>query len=489
MAAADKSVETQVAGIAVKAVEEPAEVIKAVMVETKKAKREQPKAEEEEEKVKVPQEAKTLGSFMQKNSSFKEESNFLSDLKYSEKKALMELRGKVEEAILKRKLFKKEDRQEKRQEDKKERRQPDGEGEEDNSAAKEKAAEAIDKDISLWGVPLRPSKCPERNNVVLLKFLRAREFKVKEAFEMLQNTLQWRKESAVDSILNEDSLGADFANACYMDGVDREGRPVCYNVHGVFQDEDLYMKAFGTEEKREQFVRWRVQLMEKGIQKLDFKPGSIASFVNIIDLKNSPGPSKKELRLTINQAVELLQNNYPEFVAKNIFINVPFWYYAFNALLSPFLTQRTRSKFVSARSSKVTETLLKYIPAGNIPVCYGGLKRENETEFSADDGRVTELRVKAGSTENVEIPVPEVGTTFIWDLTVLGWEVNYKEEFIPTDERSYTIIIQKGKKMGAQGGPVRNSFKNNEPGKVVISIENTTFKKKKVLFRCKAKSS
>ncbi|XP_038970607.1 patellin-4-like [Phoenix dactylifera] len=226
MALADKSEETQVADIAVKAVEEPAEVIKAVMVETKEAKREQPEAEEEEEKVKVTQEAKTLGAFIQKNSSFKEESNFLSDLKYSEKKALMELGGKVEEAILKSKLFKKEERQEKRQEDKKERRQPDGEGEEDNSAAEEKAAEAVDKDISLWGVPLLPSKCPEGSNVVLLKFLRAREFKVKEAFEMLQNTLQWRKESRIDSILNEDSLGADFTNACYMDGVDREGRAV-----------------------------------------------------------------------------------------------------------------------------------------------------------------------------------------------------------------------------------------------------------------------
>jgi len=42
-----------------------------------------------------------------------------------------------------------------------------------------------------------------------------------------------------------------------------------------------------------------------------------------------------------------------------ILINVPFWYYAFSALFYPFLTQRTKSKFVVARPSKVTETLLK----------------------------------------------------------------------------------------------------------------------------------
>lgn len=75
---------------------------------------------------------------------------------------------------------------------------------------------------------------------------------------------------------------------------------------------------FGNEEKREQFLRWRVQVMEKGIQKLDFKPGGVASLLQINDLKNLPGPSKKELRLATKEAVDLLQDNYPEIVARNV---------------------------------------------------------------------------------------------------------------------------------------------------------------------------
>lgn len=71
----------------------------------------------------------------------------------------------------------------------------------------------------------------------------------------------------------------------------------------------------------------------------------------------------------------------------------------------------------------------------------------------------------------------------IWDLAVLGWEVSYKEEFIPTDEGSYTVIIQKQKKMDSIEGPVRNSFKNNEPGKVVLTIQNQSKKKKRVFYR------
>ncbi|KAG1360768.1 hypothetical protein COCNU_09G002310 [Cocos nucifera] len=40
--------------------------------------------------------------------------------------------------------------------------------------------------------------------------------------------------------------------------------------------------------------------------------------LQITDLKDSPGPSKKELRIAMKQVVQLLQDNYPEFVARNI---------------------------------------------------------------------------------------------------------------------------------------------------------------------------
>lgn len=77
----------------------------------------------------------------------------------------------------------------------------------------------------------------------------------------------------------------------------------------------------------------------------------------------------------------------------------------------------------------------------------------------------------------------------IWDLTVTGWEVNYKEEFVPTDESSYALIVKRQKWMGWQEEPVRNTFKNKEPGKVVITVENGMFKKKRILYRYKIKES
>lgn len=49
----------------------------------------------------------------------------------------------------------------------------------------------------------------------------------------------------------------------------------------------------------------------------------------------------------------------------------------------------------------------RYIGAEEIPVAYGGLQRENDPEFSTQDA-VLEVNIKAGATETVEIPAPEV---------------------------------------------------------------------------------
>ncbi|XP_010460876.1 PREDICTED: patellin-4-like [Camelina sativa] len=493
---------------------------------------------EEEEVKAVEEDESSKPKGVEKSASFKEESDFFADLKDSEKKALGDLKLKLEEAIVDNTLFKtkkketspvkemKEEAVKPEVEKKKEEEAEDKVEEEKKSEAvvvaeeittpkeevktaetkeevkaeeekktedvvvteevkaetveEEEADESVDKDIELWGVPLLPSKGAEATDVILLKFLRARDFKVNEAFEMLKKTLKWRKQHKIDSILGED-FGEELASASYMNGVDRESHPVCYNVHS----EELY-QTFGAEKNREKFLRWRFQLMEKGIQQLNLKPGGVTSLLQIHDLKNAPGVSRKDLWVGIKNVIVTLQDNYPEFVSRNIFINVPFWFYAINAVLSPFLTQRTKSKFVVARPAKVTETLLKYIPAEELPVQYGGFKRDDETAFSNE--AVTEVVVKPGSSETIEILAPETEGTLVWDIAVLGWEVNYKEEFVPTAEGAYTVIVQKVKKIGANEEAIRNSFKNSQAGKIVLTVDNVSNKKKRVLYRYRIKT-
>ncbi|KAE9608633.1 hypothetical protein Lal_00020735 [Lupinus albus] len=338
------------------------------------------------------------------------------------------------------------------------------------------------EEVSIWGIPLLSD---ERSDVILLKFLRARDFKVKEAFTMIKNTIKWRNEFGIDELLEEENLvDDDLDKVVYMHGFDKEGHPVCYNIYGEFQNKEVYKKTFSDEEKREKFLRWRIQFLERSIRKLDFTPGGICTIVQVNDLKNSPGPGKWELRQATKQALQLLQDNYPEFVAKQVFINVPWWYLAVNRMISPFLTQRTKSKFVFAGPSKSAETLLGYIAPEQLPVKYGGLSKDGE--FGITDA-VTEITVRPASKHNVEFPVTE-NYELSWELRVIGWDISYGAEFVPSTEGSYTIIIQKDRKIGSSEEPViSNSYKVGEPGKVVLTIDNQSSKKKKLLYRLKTK--
>lgn len=157
-----------------------------------------------------------------------------------------------------------------------------------------------------------PGEDHEGTDVILLKFLRARDFKVLEAFELLQKTLIWRKEFGTDGIVEED-FGRDLKNVAFLDGSDKQGQPLSYMVYGAFKDKDLYQSMFGCVDS-DKFVRWRVQCIERGIENLNFKDGRINSIVHITDLKASPGPDMKELHSASKKAITLLQDKYPEIV-------------------------------------------------------------------------------------------------------------------------------------------------------------------------------
>ncbi|KAM7254242.1 hypothetical protein ACFE04_031924 [Oxalis oulophora] len=386
------------------------------------------------------------------------------EMRKKQKKALLELRCIIEDAILGNYLLEKPNK---------------------NLLPKEKAR-AIHKlkQITLWGVPLLPSKDHEGTNIILLKFLKVNGYKVHSAFKMIRKTLIWRRENKVDEIIDK-KIDPDLDRIVRLSGTDRKSHPVSYNAYGILPEKDLY-KMFGTEDGFKKFLRWKIQNMEKGIRKLDFKPDGADSIIQITDWKNSSGSGINVLR-PAKKLVSLLHNHYPGIIHKNIVINAPFWSYASHVLSSRLLSQRTMSRVIFVRPSKVTATLLKYIAPENLAVEYGGLKRENDTEFSPED-EAKEFIVKGGTTDYIQIPVSEPGVTMVWDLTVVKWDVSYKEEFIPDDEGSYNVLIQKEKERKKKvGESVRTSFYIHEAGKIVITINNPAMKKRKVYYRYKAK--
>ncbi|KAF8104939.1 hypothetical protein N665_0165s0027 [Sinapis alba] len=343
----------------------------------------------------------------------------------------------------------------------------------------ETAVSVEPEEVSIWGIPLLED---ERSDVILLKFLRARDFKVKEAFTMLKNTVQWRKENNIDELLAEDLQGTEFEKMVFTHGVDKQGHVVIYSSYGEFQNKEI----FSDKEKLNKFLKWRIQFQEKCVRSLDFSPEAKSSFVFVSDFRNAPGLGKRSLWQFIRRAVKQFEDNYPEFVAKELFINVPWWYIPYyktfgNIIISP----RTRSKMVLASPSKSAETIFKYVAPEVVPVKYGGLSKESP--FTVEDG-ATEAVVKSSAKHTIELPASE-GSTLSWELRVLGTDVSYGAQFEPTSESSYTVIVSKNRKIGLTDEPViTDSFKAGEPGKIVITIDNNTFKKKKVIYRSKTQA-
>ncbi|KAL1219884.1 Patellin-3 [Cardamine amara subsp. amara] len=409
--------------------------------------------EAEEEKKEDAEEKK--GIIPKNIGSFKEESSKLSDLSNSEKKSLDELKNLVQDAL------------------------------DNHQFGEAETPEEEEVVVKIWGIPLLKD---DRSDVVLLKFLRARDFKVKDSLAMLKSTIKWRRDFKIDELVDEE-LVDDLDKVVFMHGHDREGHPVCYNVYGEFQNKELYKKTFSDEEKRKHFLRTRIQFLERSIRKLDFSSGGVSTIFQVNDMKNSPGLGKKELRSATKQAVELLQDNYPEFVFKQAFVNVPWWYLVFYTVIGPFMTPRSKSKLVFAGPSRSAETLFKYISPEQVPVQYGGLSVDPcdcNPDFSLDD-LASEITVKPGTKQTVEIIIYEK-CELVWEIRVIGWEVSYKAEFVPEEKDAYTVVVQKPRKMRPSDEPVlTHSFKVNELGKVLLTVDNPTSKKKKLVYRFNVK--
>ncbi|CAN7118514.1 unnamed protein product [Brassica rapa subsp. narinosa] len=304
---------------------------------------------------------------------------------------------------------------------------------------------------SMWGVPLIGGD--DRADVILLKFLRARDFKVGDSLRMLEKCLEWREEFKTEKLTEEDLGFKDLeGRVAYMRGYDKEGHPVCYNAYGVFKEREMYERVFGDEEKINKFLRWRVQVLERGVKLLHFKPGGVNS---------------------------IIQDNYPEMVATKIFINVPWYFSVIYSMFSPFLTHRTKSKFVISKEGNAAETLYKFIRPEDIPVQYGGLSRPTESQ-NGPPKPASEFSIKGGEKVNIQIEGIEGGATISWDIVVGGWDLEYTAEFVPNAEEGYAIVVEKPRRMKASDEAVCNSFTTGEAGKLSISVDNSLSRKKKV---------
>jgi len=169
---------------------------------------------------------------------------------------------------------------------------------------------------------------PDVTDSNLLRFLRARDFNVAKAIDMLQKATLWRKEFGADDIKLENVRLIVEKGLSYTYGMDKLGRPVVVTnlkYHDPKQSTLL--------------LQYHIYFIENLTKKMG---DSLDSFTAIFNLE---GFTTKNVDLThIYNLANVFQNYYPERLGIGFIINAPWFFGALWKIIKPWLDKRTASK-------------------------------------------------------------------------------------------------------------------------------------------------
>ncbi|KAF2761369.1 CRAL/TRIO domain-containing protein [Pseudovirgaria hyperparasitica] len=229
----------------------------------------------------------------------------------------------------------------------------------------------------VWGVHLA-SDNSFQTKLILQKFLRANQNDLSKAKDQLLKTLKWRKEfqplKTIEEVFDKSKFGG-LGYILDLSDVPEDGKAVVtFNLYGAVKDNK---KTFGV---LDEFIRWRVSLMELSLQKLslstattpipDWNTGrdpyqayQVHDYMSVSFLRQDP-----LVKAAVKATVDTFSAYYPETLSRKFFINVPAvmgWMFTAAKML---LSKETVRKFtvLSSGSTLVSEL------GPDVPEQYGG---------------------------------------------------------------------------------------------------------------------
>lgn len=225
----------------------------------------------------------------------------------------------------------------------------------------------------LFGYQLTPTGEYYNKDVadaLLFKFLKANDFELDDAREQLLKTLIWRKNfnplSAAFNEVHDTKFDAIGILTNYADN-DENTKIITWNLYGAGGNPKELFKDL------EKFLRYRVGLMERGVQLLDFTDPNNCFLTQVHDYKGvSFLKIDPDIKKGSKATIQIFQDYYPELLYKKFFTNIPsvlFWVFEFTKKLLPATT--TKKFFISNDCSKIHKQL-----GDSVPKVYGGKGEE-----------------------------------------------------------------------------------------------------------------
>ncbi|KAF4080276.1 hypothetical protein AMELA_G00168590 [Ameiurus melas] len=225
-----------------------------------------------------------------------------------------------------------------------------------------------------WLQETHKGKIPKDQHI--LRFLRARDFNMDKAREILCQSLTWRKQHQVDYLLDTWS-SPQVLHDYYTGGWhhhDRDGRPLYILRLGQMDTKGL-VRALG----EESLLRHVLSINEEGLRRCEENTKvfgrPISCWTCLVDLEGlnmrhlwRPGV-KALLRI-----IEVVEANYPETLGRLLILRAPRVFPVLWTLVSPFIDENTRKKFLiyAGNDYQGPGGLVDYIDKEVIPDFLGG---------------------------------------------------------------------------------------------------------------------
>ncbi|KAJ3308766.1 cytosolic factor, phosphatidylinositol/phosphatidylcholine transfer protein [Boothiomyces sp. JEL0838] len=209
----------------------------------------------------------------------------------------------------------------------------------------------------------------------LLRFLRARQFKLPESKEMWINCEKWKVEFGTNTILEDfDFPEYGLVRQCYprlYHKTDKLGRPVYIERVGVINVSTLW--GITTSERMlrnhvyeyEKLVHYRLKACSEKAER------HLEQSTTILDLKGVQLSSFSSVYGIVSEVSKIAQNYYPEMLGKMYIINAPMLFTAVWSMVKQLLDEVTVKK-INIVGSNYKNALLESIDEQNLPDFLGG---------------------------------------------------------------------------------------------------------------------
>lgn len=210
---------------------------------------------------------------------------------------------------------------------------------------------------------------------LLLRFLRARQFKLPAAVEMFTKSQEWRKSYGTEKILQEfdfpEYLSVRTIYPRIYHKTDKLGRPVYIERVGQVDVKKLWAATTPERMLRNHVYEYE-KLINYRFSACSAKSGRFfEQSTTILDLQGVNLSSFRDVYSLVTQVSSIGQDYYPELLGKMFIINAPMLFTATWVVIKQMLDERTVKK-ISIIGSSYKSQLLEYIDEENLPDFLGG---------------------------------------------------------------------------------------------------------------------